>query len=345
MGRVSVVGIVGVPACYGGFESLVENLLPSNKIDLIYCSSRKYSTKLSECKGSRLRYLPLDANGIQSIPYDILSIFHSLFLTKNDLLVLGVSGAMAIPFFKLLSNRKVVTNIDGLEWRRDKWGRIAKSFLKFSEWVAVKYSDVVIADNAAIADYVEGEYAVSPEVIAYGGDHAIRGGLLRSDEKGDYGLALCRVEPENNVEMILKAFSESPNYKLKFIGNWKNSDFGRDLKVRYGVFANIELIDPIYDLDILFDIRSRASFYLHGHSAGGTNPSLVEMMFFDIPIYCFDCSYNRASTEDSALFFKSAEELSLMLKGGGALVSGGMAKIADQRYRWKVIREQYEALF
>ena len=144
---ISVIGTVGVPACYGGFESLVENLLPSRKIDLIYCTRKAYENELSEYKGSRLKYWSLDANGVQSIPYDVISIVHSLLFTKNDLLVLGVSGAIAIPFFKLFSKRKVVTNIDGLEWKRAKWGKTAKWFLKFSEKVAVKFSDKVIADN------------------------------------------------------------------------------------------------------------------------------------------------------------------------------------------------------
>ncbi|KZW98852.1 glycosyl transferase [Pseudoalteromonas luteoviolacea] len=343
--NVSVVGTVGVPACYGGFESLVENLLPSNRIGLVYCTKKAYSDEFKEYKGANLKYWPLDANGAQSIPYDVLSILHTLLFSKNNLLVLGVSGAIALPLFKLFTNRKVVTNIDGLEWKRGKWGAFAKWFLKFSEKVAVKYSDTVIADNAAIAEHVKSAYGKEAEVIAYGGDHAITGPI--SSEKKGFALALCRIEPENNVSMILEAYAKTPEKMLKFIGNWDNSEFGRQLKKKYASYSNIEIIDPIYDINKLFEIRSVATYYIHGHSAGGTNPSLVEMMFFGIPIYCFDCNYNRASTEDKAFYFSSASQLSELIKSDDGLsaISHDMPEIAKRRYTWKIVKQQYEDLF
>lgn len=338
---ISVIGTVGVPACYGGFESLVENLIPSEKIGLIYCSAQSYREQPEFYKNTKLKFIPLNANGVQSIPYDITSILHSLLFTKNDLLVLGVSGAIALPIFKLFSNRKVVTNIDGLEWKRAKWGRFAKWFLKFSEKVAVKYADIVIADNAAIAEHVKSCYGIDAKVIAYGGDHAVTADI--PEIKEEYSLALCRIEPENNVEMILDAFSQKKDKKIKFIGNWDNSEFGQKLKTKFLGFSNIELIDPIYDLDELFEIRKNASLYIHGHSAGGTNPSLVEMMFFDIPILCFDCNYNRASTEAKSQYFSTNEELLLLLEN--ELISNGMKEIAERRYTWKIVKKQYEDLF
>jgi glycosyltransferase involved in cell wall biosynthesis len=282
---------------------------------------------------------------VQSIPYDVISIVHSLLFTKNDLLVLGVSGAIAIPFFKLFSKRKVVTNIDGLEWKRAKWGKTAKWFLKFSEKVAVKFSDKVIADNAAIAEHVLTAYNKQAEVIAYGGDHAVKGHLPA--EKEAFSLALCRIEPENNVKMILEAYAQVPNQSLKFIGNWNNSEFGKELKNRFGVFNNIELIDPIYDLEQLFKLRSKAARYIHGHSAGGTNPSLVEMMFFDLPIYCFDCNYNRASTEDKAMYFSSSEHLVELLntKNEDLTIAKQMLEVSKRRYTWSIVKQQYENLF
>ncbi len=342
---ISIIGTVGVPACYGGFESLVENLLPSKKIDLIYCTRKAYENEQNEYKGSRLKYWPLDANGVQSIPYDLISVIHSLLFTKNDLLVLGVSGAIAIPFFKLFSRRKVVTNIDGLEWKRAKWGKAARWFLKFSEKIAVKYSDKVIADNAAIAEHVLTAYNKKAEIIAYGGDHAVKGDLPAKKEA--FSLALCRIEPENNVKMILEAFAQAPSQSLKFIGNWNNSEFGKDLKKRFGEFNNIELIDPIYDLEQLFELRSKAARYIHGHSAGGTNPSLVEMMFFDLPIYCFDCNYNRASTENKAVYFSSSEHLLKLLntKNEDLIIAKQMLEISKRRYTWSIVKQQYENLF
>ena len=342
----SVIGTVGVPACYGGFESLVENLVPSSKVSLIYCSSKAYEVKARIYKGTPLKYLPFNANGAQSVIYDLVSILHSLIFTRNHLLILGVSGSIAIPIFKLFSNRKVVTNIDGLEWKRDKWGRFSKWFLKFSERIAVKYSDVTICDSQVISDYVEDTYGVFSSVIAYGGDHAVRSNIKPFESTEKYGLAICRIEPENNVEMILKAFSCSQASKILFIGNWDNNEYGILLKQKYGSYENISLLDPIYDLDSLFKIRTGCSYYVHGHSAGGTNPSLVEMMHFNKPIIAYDCVYNRSTMDGHGSFFSSAADLNKLIDSLNVLPGGDeLGRIARERYTWNVIREKYLHLF
>ena len=264
---------------------------------------------------------------------------HALFKRPDVVLILGVSGCIFLPFFRLFSKSKVVTNIDGLEWRREKWGKWPKRFLKYSEKLAVKYSDVVISDNQAIADYVQNEYAVKSTVIAYGGDHAVTADLNTTD--AGFALALCRIEPENNVEMILEAFSQTEQ-PLKFIGNWDSSEFGRSMKSKFSVFDNIEIIDPIYDIDKLFVLRSSCSFYVHGHSAGGTNPSLVEMMYFGKTIFCFDCNYNRASTEEQAEFFADSDVLVEFIQSDKKIDNGQpMLEIAQCRYTWDIVRKQY----
>ncbi|GAA0815273.1 DUF1972 domain-containing protein [Colwellia asteriadis] len=351
MNKLSILGTVGVPACYGGFETLVENLLddvtsnevPDKKIT-VYCSSKSYKEQPKHYKNANLRYIPLNANGVQSIPYDIISLIHAAIIKRADnILLLGVSGAICLPLIKAFSSTKIVTNIDGLEWRRSKWGSLTKRFLKFSEKIAVKFSDKVIADNQAIADYVTQEYGVSAEVIAYGGDHALTADIPLSDE--NYALALCRIEPENNVEMILESFSHT-NKPLKFIGNWDNSDFGRRMKAKYQNIKNIDIIAPIYDLSALFEIRKSCSFYVHGHSAGGTNPSLVEMMHFNKTVIAFDCNYNRASTENVASYFSNTEELTHHINVSSDINNAqSMLEIAQRRYTWEIVKQQYFSLF
>ena len=344
--NIKIIGTVGVPACYGGFETLVENLLDEKdeKNVTVYCSSKSYKEQPNTYKNANLKYIPLNANGVQSIPYDIWSLLHATITSKADnILILGVSGAICLPFIRLFSKSNIVTNIDGLEWKRNKWNTWAKRFLKFSEKVAVKYSDVIVAYNKGIADYVTQEYGIASKVIAYGGDHAIIKELSISDN--DYALALCRIEPENNVELILESFSKT-NKPLKFIGNWDNSDFGRLMKSKYQQYRNIEIVDPIYDVNTLFEIRRQCSFYVHGHSAGGTNPSLVEMMHFGKTIFAFDCNYNRASTEDTAQFFKNTTELVELINLPVASENAAnMKEIAERRYTWKIVKQQYFDLF
>jgi glycosyltransferase involved in cell wall biosynthesis len=174
--KVAIIGTVGLPANYGGFETLVENLITHKTNDSIsycvYCSSKNYAEKLREYKGARLVWLPLKANGIQSIPYDIISIVHAVF-SSHRLLILGTSGCIVLPFIRLFSRKHITVNIDGLEHRRQKWGKAARMFLKFSEGMAVRFANVVIADNKAIQDYVQSEYGKASQLIEYGGDHAI----------------------------------------------------------------------------------------------------------------------------------------------------------------------------
>lgn len=339
--KISIIGTVGVPACYGGFETLVDNLIGSSAADIsVYCSSKSYPEKLDQYKGAHLIYIPLNANGIHSIAYDIFSLIHSLFMCPDVILILGVSGCVFLPLFRMFSGSRIVTNIDGLEWQRNKWGRIAKRFLKFSEKLAVQYSDIIVSDNQAIADYLLEDYSVKSEVIAYGGDHAVTTRQNGIDLDKGYALAVCRIEPENNVEMILDAFSQT-NVTIKFIGNWSNSQFGKKLTKKYAGFNNIQLIEPIYEVGILFKLRSECSFYIHGHSAGGTNPSLVEIMHFSKPILCFDCVYNRATTEDKAHFFSSVTQLIEMINHPIRDNGSEMQCIAQNRYTWEVVREKY----
>lgn len=346
--KISIVGTVGIPACYGGFESLVENLTinSSEKIQYeVFCSSKYYDNKYQVHNRAKLTYIPLSANGVQSIPYDIISLVKCLFSRPDSIVVLGVSGCLFLPVFKVFSKSKIIINIDGLEWKRAKWNFFIKKFLKLSERFAIKYADVVITDNQAIGDYVYREYGVKSVTIAYGGDHAIRDGNILSLCDEEYSLSVCRIEPENNVEMILEAFSKT-NKRLKFIGNWGSSEFGQNLKKKYCSFDNIEIIDPIYDLDELFKLRSMCSSYIHGHSAGGTNPSLVEMMHFGIPIFAYDCSFNRYSTNSQACYFDSAERLNHMIENSELSIlkenALSMKKIAKEKYMWKIITKDYE---
>ena len=159
--KVAIIGTVGVPANYGGFETLVENMVRQNNSDnleySVYCSGKNYKDRHWVYRGARTIYFPLKANGVQSIFYDICSILHAL-RQANVLLILGVSGCLILPFVRLFSKKRIIVNIDGLEHQRDKWNRYIRKFLKYSEALAVKYADVVVTDNKGIQDYVREEY-------------------------------------------------------------------------------------------------------------------------------------------------------------------------------------------
>ena len=352
--KVAIIGIVGLPANYGGFESFTEFFVKQLKgrFDFtVYCSSRAYSKRIDEYEGVHLKYLPLNANGIQSIPYDMWAILDALRYA-DSLLILGVSGCTLLPLLRLFGcRRRIVVNIDGLEWRRDKWNAAARWFLKYSERCAVEHADAVVGDNKVIADYVAAEYGKPCELIEYGADHQhpqpVTPEACRKYPflKGAYACGVCRIEPENNVALILEAFGEGASLPLVMVGNWNKSEYGRTLRKQYANHPGIHLLDPIYDIAQLNVLRSNCALYLHGHSCGGTNPSLIEAMYLGLPIAAFDVNFNRETTEGRAFYFSDLNSLRVLIARPVPVDSGRiMREIAERRYTWRRISDLYADL-
>ncbi len=355
MKRVAVIGTQGVPANYGGFETLVENIIGEHRSDdieyTVYCSGKDMPQRIEQHKGAKLKYISWRANGVQSIMYDITAMIRSL-RGYDTILVLGVSGCIFLPLFKLLSRAKIIVNIDGLEHRRDKWTRAVRKFLLLSEVVAVKCAHTIIADNKGIADYVQWRYKKEAKLIAYGGDHALRTVPQEKQNKilanfgltmGGYFVSVCRIEPENNCHITLSAFANSGK-ELVFVGNWKKNEYSRNLKEKYSNIPNIKLLDSIYDLDILYTLRKNARYYIHGHSAGGTNPSLVEAMFLGKPVLAYDVVYNRETTHHKAHYWQTSDELQQLVTNE-SLNSDDIRTVAQEHYTWEKITKQYEELY
>ncbi len=356
--KLAIIGTVGLPAQYGGFETLAHHLVAElgSEYDItVYCTKKKY-TKVERLKtylGAKLKYLPFNANGMQSIPYDTLSIIHSLFYA-DVLLILGVAGAWILPFVRLFTNKKVIISIDGIEWKRDKWSLLAKWYLWWAEKIAVKYSHADISDNESIQDYTAFRYGTLSNIIEYGANHIISSKPTQQDREAypflnrPYAFKVCRIEPENNIDIVLNAFSRNPKYTLVMVGNWNNSEYGKNIRSKYSVFDNLILLDPIYNQRKLDLLRGNAYLYVHGHSAGGTNPSLVEAMYFGLPIISFDVSYNRTTTENKAYYFKNADDILRIIEGTRLpefkQLGDKMKEIANRRYTWKVVADKYNHL-
>jgi hypothetical protein len=169
---VSIIGTAGIPARYGGFETLAENLVKNKTSDIqytVFCSAKLYQKHQSEYLKAKLKYIDLNANGISSILYDLISML--LSLRSDVMLILGVSGSLFLPIIRLLYQGKIITNIDGIEWKRNRWNRFARFFLQISEKTAVKFSDVLIGDNQGILNYIAKKYNRVAVLIEYGADH------------------------------------------------------------------------------------------------------------------------------------------------------------------------------
>jgi len=356
--KLAIIGTVGLPAKYGGFETLVEQLIPHLEDEFeitVYCSSKFYKAEeQQEFYGkTRLHYIPLKANGIQSIPYDIISIFHAAM--KSDLmLILGVSGCLILPFVKFFTSKKVFVNIDGIEWKRNKWSSLIKTFLRYSEIFAVEAAENVITDNQVIKDYMKEAYDYESHLIEYGGDQAVYEPITIDESINypfltkKYAFSVCRIEPENHIHILLEAMVQQEEYKLVIIGNWENSAYGQELREKYRNLDQVFLLDPIYEPQLLNTIRSNCYLYFHGHSAGGTNPSLVEAMNLGLPVIAYDVMYNKETTEKKALYFNSSEQLLHIVQSidesQREALASKMLEIAKRRYTWEVIANKYKSM-
>lgn len=353
MKRIAIIGTQGIPAHYGGFETLAENLVSkkhNNQIEYtVFCSSKDLQTDGKFFLDAKLKYLNLHSNGVQSILYDIVSMIKCI-RGYDTLLILGVSGCVFVPILKVFTQSKIVVNIDGLEHKRQKWGKMAKWFLRQSEKMAVRYADTIIADNQGIKEYVKNTYNKDAVMIAYGGDHALMDVTEEKEkeildyfglEKGRYALSICRIEPENNVDIVLDVFAKK-NKPIAVVGNFQNNEYSRGLREKYSNHHDIKIIDACYDIEKLYVLRKNAEYYVHGHSAGGTNPSLVEVMHFGIPIITFDVNYNRYTTNNEAEYFEDGEHLEHLLKMQRKDCGKAMRNYADKNYRWDIIAQKYE---
>jgi glycosyltransferase involved in cell wall biosynthesis len=346
--NIAIIGTQGLPARYGGFETLSENLIRYRKNGeicyTVYCSSFSYNEKIKTYNEAKLVYIPLKAQGIQSLLYDFISILHAI--NKYDkLLLLGVSGCFILPFLSAKNREKIIVNIDGLEHKRNKWGFLTKKILLSLEYFAIRFGRHTIADNVVIQEYVHKTYNKKSHLIEYGGDHAL---MPNKALKKNYYFTVCRIEPENNIHIILEAFS-SITANIIIVGNWKANSYSKDLYKKYKDKVNIKLEDPIYDLSKLNEIRGSCKWYVHGHSAGGTNPSLVEAMNLELNVLCLNVNFNIETTEGKATYFKDANDLQLkILEIESGIIHENkllMSEIANRRYTWRVIAEKYLKLF
>ena len=352
--KISIVGIVGLPPSYGGFETLTKYLTKYNKdFDItVYCERK--NNKLRSFNGANLVYLPFKANGFQSIFYDSLAIIKSWF-NSDVILILGTPGSIIIPFLNFFKKTKTIVNFGGLEWKREKWSYFARLYLRFSEFLAIKHSTIIVADNNYFCKYIFNKYKRNSVLIEYGGDHSNSGinkeKFLKfySFLKEEFYLSISRAQKDNNLHIILEAFSKMPESKLVLISNFDKSMYGRNLKKKYSKFINIILIDAIYKSEIINTIRSSCKAYIHSHKYCGTAPSLVEIMNLKKPVFSYNSETNYETTENKAFYFESCSDLINQISNNDSLSlennSKNMFEISQRRYLWSKVSKKYYKLF
>jgi len=355
--KIAIIGTNGLPANYGGFETMTNYLTKQKNQEFdffVFCGKTPGNKKRKSYNGANLIYLPFNANGSQSIIYDVISIIKSWF--KYDvLLILGTPGCVILPVLNLFKKTKTIINFGGLEWKRDKWSFLIRKYLKFTESLAIKYSTHIVADNQYFCNYIQSEYGRNSELIEYGGDHVsklpITSELMNeySFLGKEYAISVSRAQPDNNLHVLLEAYSKTPNKVLVLVSNWGKFEYGISLKKKYANYSNLFLLDAIYDLKILDVLRNNAKVYVHSHTYCGTAPSLVEAMNLGLPIISFKVQTNLETTEEKALFFSDSDSLISLINNVSRdelkMLSNQMQEIAEKRYTWDRISNKYAKLF
>ena len=359
------MGTRGVPAKYGGFETAVEEVgvrLAARGHDVtVY--SRNPGQTLREYRGMNVVNAPAIRHRFaETLSHTTASAVHAISKSHPDVaLVLNAGNA---PLLKPLKAAKIpaVIHLDGLESTREKWRGAGARYYQWAERVAVKWGDAVIADSHAIADYVLNRYGRECVFIPYGAD-VIDPGTDRLHKLGlvrrDYHLIVARFEPENHVLDAVHAYRESEETRpLVVVGSAPYSDwYIEKVKAAANDDGRIFFTGGIYDQDLLNQLYANARTYIHGHSVGGTNPSLLRAMGAGAPVLAFDVEFNREVTGDRALFWSDAEQLSNLLDdiaGSNDLsdsadiesILQGLADAGKNRvatvYQWDDVARRYE---
>ena len=384
MKDVFIVGSKGIPANYGGFETFVDNLVtrqvnPKIKYH-VSCMTFDKSVKQYDYNGAECQeiYVP-NIGGAKAILYDLRSLDWALDTIKERNLTDGIVYILACrigPFLhryiKKFHNHgfKVWVNPDGHEWKRAKWSAPVRKYWKVSEKLMVKNADFLICDSKSIEEYIHKDYRkYNPQTtfIAYGAD--ITPSTLKQDDKkvvdwfnkhdvklNEYFLIVGRFVPENNYETMIKEFMKSKvNKDLVIITNVEKNAFYNSLKeeTHFENDKRIKFVGTVYDAELLKFIRENALGYLHGHSVGGTNPSLLEALGSTKINLLYNVGFNKEVGEDSSLYW-SLEDGSLANKLNeveeiSAEKEENFGKLAKQQiidnYSWEKIVNDYEEQF
>lgn len=356
---IAMVGTRGVPAAYGGFETAVEEVgrrLVERGHDVVVYTRGSQSTA-KKYLGMRVVHLPaLPVKQIETLSHTGLSVLHLMLRRRPD--AAFVFNAANSPFIPFLRARRVPTalHMDGLEWRRSKWGRRGRAYYRWAEQFGVRTADALIADAPGIADYYAHQFGVSTELIRYGAPILDRSPGCSLDrygvEPGGYHLVVARFEPENHVLEIVEGYHRSTaELPLLVVGSAPYSAAYIDKIAAIAASdPRIQLLGGVYEQQLLDTLYADALTYAHGHSVGGTNPSLLRAMGAGTAVIAFDVPFNREVLDENGWFFRTPAQAATAFEEAefapARVVDLSEAARARARYafRWDDMSDDYEAL-
>ena len=357
--KIAIIGTRGIPNHYGGFEQFAEYLakgLVERGHEITVYNSHTHPYQEAEWNGVKLVHCndPEDKWGTAGqFIYDLNCIRHSRSQSYDIILQLGYTSSTVWGWLLPRKNCIITTNMDGLEWKRTKYSKPVRAFLKKAEYLGTVFSDHWISDSLGIQDYLTKEYNISSTYIPYGAfpfESPEPEILEKYDLKAySFNMLIARLEPENNVDTILEGVSKAET-KLPFLVVGKHAtQYGEYLKDKYKAFDQIKFVGGIYDIGALNNLRYYSNIYFHGHSVGGTNPSLLEAMASQTLICANKNEFNSTILEGDALYFSSSDEVKAVLDSAEkkmylSYVANNLDKIKNI-YEWNNIIDQYENHF
>lgn len=357
--RIALIGTRGIPAAYGGFETAVEEvgrrLVERGHRVLVY--GRDAGTAGDVHLGMRRVTLPaVRQKALETLSHTALSTVHAVTKARPD--AAFVFNAANSPFLPLLRARRipVALHMDGLEWRRSKWGPRGKAYYRAAESFGVRQADAIIADAPGIADYYDHQFGVASELIRYGApllDDAPSDGIRELGlEPGGYHLVVARFEPENHVREIVEGYAMSAATKpLVVVGSAPYAaEYTAAIDRIAAADPRIRLLGAVYDQDLLDALYHHASTYLHGHSVGGTNPSLLRAMGAGTAVIAFDVVFNREVLDEQGWYFRTPADVAAAVDaaesdaGAVAAASAAVRRRAADAFSWDDVAATYEDL-
>lgn len=356
--RIAMIGTRGVPARYGGFETAIEEigsrLVAAGHEVRVYC--RGAENPQGEYKGMRLVHLPaVRHKALETLSHTTLSVAHLLFRRTDVALVFNAANAPLLPLIKL-ARIPVATHVDGLEWKRAKWNGTGRRYYLAAERLAVRWSRQIIADAVAIQHYYRDRYGAPSVMIPYGApiqDDCDAGLLAREGyQVGGFHLVVARFEPENHVDLIVEGYTRSSaKLPLVVVGSAPYAEeYSRRISALAEKDERVRLVGGVWDQDLLDALYAGCASYLHGHSVGGTNPSLLRAMGAGAPVVAFDVVFNHEVLGDSGVFFAGPDDLAAAVEAAEASPSHARERgdsgreRARTHYTWDDVAARYERL-
>lgn len=366
--KIAFVSTRGIPNNYGGFEQFAEYIsvgLAKRGHEVVVYSPHFHPYKEDTYKGVRIKHVYSPelwmGSSVGSFFYDFSCLKDALKKEHFDI-IYEAGYTSIIPAYiwfdvKSLKDVIVTTNMDGLEYKRTKFNPLVQKFILWEERTAVKHSHYLVADNMGIQDYYKEKYGKPSKFLAYGADiHDDYDVSLLKEfglEADNYYLIVARMEPENNIEMAIQGYlaSEEKGKRPLILVGKTNTPFAKELIKKYGKEQGVRFMGGIYDFKKLNSVRKFSYVYFHGHSVGGTNPSLLEAMASDCFILAHDNIFNRAVLSENAFYYDSAEAITKMLNGMPELAAHKQEfiqanlEVIRTQYSWEHLVDQHEEYF